>query len=213
MDGVIFDSEKVYYDAFFKLAERYGIKASHDFVLGFSGKSSEDCFLILQTFFNNDLEKTRHFFRNWDITRLKIILENGLNFKEGFLHLFDTVKKTNRDTGLVTSAKYSDMTENFRRNNSNLLNEFKHIITIEDVEHPKPHPQPYQMMMRHLNYLPEECIVIEDSISGINAAIAANANTIMINERIQPPDHTAKKLMYQTSHHDNIVTFLKENEF
>lgn len=211
MDGVIFDSEKVYYDAFFKAADVHEVEATHEFVMDFSGKTTEACQLILQNFFNNDFEKTRHFFRSWGEARLDILAERGLDFKEGFLTLFDAIKTSGRDIGLVTSANYSDMRENFSRNDLSLLDDFKHIITIEDVKHPKPHPQPYQMMMRQLNHQPQDCVVIEDSISGISAALAADAQTIMINEHMNPPVDLADKLLYKASHHDGILNFLQYN--
>lgn len=211
MDGVIFDSEKVYYDAFFVAADELEVEASHDFVMDFSGKSSEDCQLILRDFFDGDFEKTRLFFRHWGQARLDILAEHGLEFKDGFLNLFDAIKKSGRDIGLVTSAYYADMQENFERNDTVQLDDFTHVITIEDVKYPKPNPQPYRMMMRHLGHAPEHCVVIEDSIAGVTAALAAEAKTIMINEYIDPPADIADKLTYKTSHHDNILSFLQDN--
>lgn len=211
MDGVIFDSEKVYYDAFYMAADENEIEVSSDFVRQFTGKSSPDCQQILQRYFNDDLRKTRAFFNDWGKARLTILAERGLDFKDGFLNLFDHVKQSGRDIGLVTSAYRSDMEENFNRNQmANLLDEFNHIITIEDVKNPKPHPQPYRMMIRHLNYAPEQCIVIEDSISGISAALAAGAQTIMINDDHLVDSELAKKLLYHSRHHDNILAFLQD---
>lgn len=211
MDGVIFDSEKVYYDAFFMAADENEVEASSAFVNAFAGKTTEACQLILQNHFNNDFEKTQRFFKDWGQARLDILAERGLDFKNGFLNLFDAVKQSGRDIGLVTSANRDDMEENFRRNNSRLLDDFTHIITIEDVKFPKPDPQPYRMMMRHLNQLPAHCIVIEDSVAGVYAATAAAANTIMINSAIAPPADIAEQLLLHTDHHDNILAFLREN--
>ncbi|MDO5338280.1 MAG: HAD family phosphatase [Eubacteriales bacterium] len=42
----------------------------------------------------------------------------------------------------------------------------------------KPHPEIYQKTMKHLEALPGECIVIEDSAPGIHAAKAAGAYVI-----------------------------------
>lgn len=211
MDGVIFDSEKVYYDAFFMAADQLEVEADHDFVLSFSGKSSPDCQLMLQQFFDGDTEKTRRFFQHWGLARLDILSEHGLDFKEGFLTLFDAIKASGRPIGLVTSAYYADMRENFERNDAALLDDFTHIITIEDVKFPKPDPQPYRMMMRHLSQAPENCIVIEDSISGISAALSAGARTIMINDAIEPPQDLAEQLLFKAGHHDNILAFLQDN--
>lgn len=211
MDGVIFDSEKIYFDAFYVAADQHEVEANDDFVHGFAGKTSETCQLMLQDFLANDFEKTRQFLRDWGEARLAILSEQGLDFKDGFLNLFDSIKQSGRDIGLVTSANYADMRDNFERHNIDLLDEFDHIITVEDVKYPKPHPQPYQMMIRHLGRAPEQCVVVEDSIPGASAAVAAGANTIMINEFIMPPSELAEQLMYHTEHHDDILTFLQSN--
>lgn len=211
MDGVIFDSEKVYYDAFFAAADKNEVEATDEFVYQFAGKTTEACQLILQNHFNNDFDKTHRFFKDWGEARLSILAEHGLDFKEGFLPLFDAIKKSGRDIGLVTSANRLDMEDNFKRNNSNLLDKFSHIISIEDVKFPKPDPQPYRMMMRHLNHDPAHCVIIEDSLSGVNAAVASGANTIMINGYLTPPTELEEKLLFRTDHHDDILAFLQNN--
>ncbi len=210
MDGVIFDSERVYYDAFFMAADELEIEATHEFVMGFSGKSNTICQQILHNFLGNNSEKTQQFFHHWGQARLAILAEHGLEFKDGFLNLFEAIKQSGRDIGLVTSAYYDSVRENFARNDAIQLDDFTHIITIEDVRYPKPDPQPYRMMIRHLGKHPDNCLVIEDSVVGVTAALAAGANTIMINELLDPPVDIADKLLYKTGHHDNILNFLQD---
>lgn len=211
MDGVIFDSEKVYFDAFFMAADKNEVEATADFVHQFSGKASQDCLNLLHNHLNNDTERTQQFFRDWGEARLKILAEHGLDFKDGFINLFEAIKQSGRDIGLVTSAYREDLEDNFSRNNNQFIDDFTHIITIDDVKYPKPDPQPYRMMIRHLGYTPQQCIVIEDSISGVTAALAAQAKTIMINEYTTPPEALADQLLYRTDHHDNILAFLQNN--
>lgn len=211
MDGVIFDSEKVYFDAFFMAADKNEVEATVDFVHQFSGKASQDCLDLLQNHLNNDREKTQQFFRDWGEARLRILAEQGLDFKDGFINLFEAIKQSGRDIGLVTSAYREDLEDNFSRNNNQFIDDFTHIITIDDVKYPKPDPQPYRMMIRHLGYTPQQCIVIEDSISGITAALAAQAKTIMINEHISPPETLEAQLLYRTEHHDDILAYLQNN--
>ncbi len=211
MDGVVFDSEQVYYEAFFNATDELELEVSSDFVMDLAGKSATDCLQILQDFFDNDAEKTQLFFRHWEQARLDILAEHGLNFKEGFLELFEAIKQSGRAIGLVTSAYFEDVRDNFERNDAIQPDDFTHVITLEDVRYPKPDPQPYRMMMRHLGYEPENCLVIEDSLVGVTAALESGVNVIMINEHIDPPTEIAEKLCYKTSHHDNILNFLVDN--
>jgi beta-phosphoglucomutase-like phosphatase (HAD superfamily) len=48
------------------------------------------------------------------------------------------------------------------------------IVTGDEVERGKPHPDIYLRAAEKLGVVPEECLVIEDALSGIAAAKAAN---------------------------------------
>lgn len=52
------------------------------------------------------------------------------------------------------------------------------LIAAEDVSLGKPHPQPYQTLLRMLNTTPKRCLVFEDSQTGIEAATAAGCDCI-----------------------------------
>ncbi|MET3524769.1 HAD-IA family hydrolase [Mesorhizobium abyssinicae] len=52
------------------------------------------------------------------------------------------------------------------------------MIAAEDVSQGKPHPQPYQMLLRMLRINPNRCLVFEDSRTGIEAAIAGGCDCV-----------------------------------
>ncbi|EHK54634.1 phosphatase YfbT [Mesorhizobium alhagi CCNWXJ12-2] len=54
------------------------------------------------------------------------------------------------------------------------------LIAAEDVSQGKPHPQPYQTLLRMLRITPKRCLVFEDSRTGIEAAIAAGCDCVGI---------------------------------
>lgn len=55
----------------------------------------------------------------------------------------------------------------------NLQQEIDFIATLDDIENDKPDPEIYLLVSRKLNISPNKCLVIEDSIPGIKAALAA----------------------------------------
>jgi HAD superfamily hydrolase (TIGR01509 family) len=61
-----------------------------------------------------------------------------------------------------------------------ITNEFDVIATREDVEHGKPAPEIYLVVARELDVEPGECLAIEDSPVGIQAALAAGARAIAV---------------------------------
>jgi beta-phosphoglucomutase-like phosphatase (HAD superfamily) len=54
------------------------------------------------------------------------------------------------------------------------------ILSREDVEQPKPDPEIYLLAARLLDTPPDECLVIEDSPAGVQAAVAAGMNCIAV---------------------------------
>jgi HAD superfamily hydrolase (TIGR01509 family) len=61
-----------------------------------------------------------------------------------------------------------------------ITNEFDVIATREDVEHGKPAPEMYLLVARELGVESGECLAIEDSPVGIEAAQAAGARAIAV---------------------------------
>jgi beta-phosphoglucomutase-like phosphatase (HAD superfamily) len=58
--------------------------------------------------------------------------------------------------------------------------EFDFIATIQDVEHGKPDPEIYNLLADELRVPHAECLVVEDSASGVEAALAASMNCIAV---------------------------------
>lgn len=54
------------------------------------------------------------------------------------------------------------------------------IITFDDVEHGKPHPEPFLTAAARLGVDPRECLVVEDAPSGLEAAKAAGCATLAL---------------------------------
>ena len=53
-----------------------------------------------------------------------------------------------------------------------------HIFTAEQVKHGKPEPDLFLFAAQQMNAKPDECLVIEDSLPGLKAAIAAGMTPI-----------------------------------
>ena len=61
-----------------------------------------------------------------------------------------------------------------------LIDSLDAIFTREDVEQPKPDPEIYLLVAFALEVPPKECLVLEDSPSGVRAAVASGANVIAL---------------------------------
>ncbi len=54
-----------------------------------------------------------------------------------------------------------------------ITDRFAYIVSADDIPHRKPDPEPFLLAARELGVKPDECLVIEDSYSGCQAARAA----------------------------------------
>jgi beta-phosphoglucomutase len=60
---------------------------------------------------------------------------------------------------------------------------FDFVATRDDVENGKPDPEFYRLVASQLNVDPKNCLVIEDSATGVIAAVAAKMHCIAVTTR------------------------------
>jgi beta-phosphoglucomutase len=61
-----------------------------------------------------------------------------------------------------------------------LRDRFSTLVIGDEMERPKPHPDPYLAAMRALGVAPADSVAFEDSLSGVRAAVAAGAETFAL---------------------------------
>jgi beta-phosphoglucomutase len=96
-------------------------------------------------------------------------------------HMVDLLRiarETTCRTALATMSRRSDTMHVIRA--LNISQWLDLVLTAEDVEHPKPDPEIYLLAAEKLGVAPEECLVLEDSVNGIQAAHAAGASVVAI---------------------------------
>ena len=64
---------------------------------------------------------------------------------------------------------------------------FTAVITGDEVEHGKPHPEPYLAAARTLGVKVADCVAIEDSPTGVRSAVAAGVPTIAVPHVVPVP--------------------------
>jgi HAD superfamily hydrolase (TIGR01509 family) len=76
-----------------------------------------------------------------------------------------------------------------------LRREFDVIVTVDDVAHGKPDPELYVTAATRLHQSPNACLAIEDSLPGVQAAVAAGMQCVAIaNELTRDALHAASPL-------------------
>lgn len=79
---------------------------------------------------------------------------------------------------LVTTSRRVDL--ELIHAGGTLLGHFEQVVTVEDVSHAKPHPDPYRTGLRRLGATPERALAVEDSSRGLRSALAASLDCVIV---------------------------------
>jgi len=101
----------------------------------------------------------------------------------GVYELLKDLDKAGVPYGVATSAT-RDYADNVLTQ-LGILDQFRFVITAEDVQHGKPDPEIYLLAAERFGIAPPRMMVLEDSANGCRAAVAAGAFTIAV-----PNHHT-----------------------
>ena len=100
------------------------------------------------------------------------------------------ISRRNIPAAVATSTYREAALDHLKK--AGLLDLFATIVTRDDVEHGKPHPQSFLTAARRLEVEPRTCWALEDSHNGVRAAHAAGMATIMIPDLLEPTEEISK---------------------
>ena len=177
LDGLLADTEIISLKVYQELLEDFGIPFTEEtYSREYSGHREEE---NIQRFLDTyDLP------RNFDQTLEKVyelearILAKGVNLKKGAKNLLAFLEREGISIALATSSVESRA--RMILDSNGILSLFDHLVFAKDVKRSKPYPDIFLKACRDLNVLPENCLVLEDSEAGIEAAYRAGIPVICI---------------------------------
>jgi beta-phosphoglucomutase-like phosphatase (HAD superfamily) len=176
MDGVIIDSEEIHKKAYYETFKNLGVEVSEELYKTMTGSSTINAFQKLVNHFNLDdipeelvLQKRKcyvNYFEN----------DPTLSLVNGVKELIQFLYKQNLTLVLASSSAMVNINRVFSRFD---LNEyFTAKISGADLIASKPHPEIFEKAAILAGVSKEQCIVIEDSDNGIEAANKAGIYAI-----------------------------------
>lgn len=192
MDGVLFDTQKIYCRAWEIAAEVLGIPDISEPLIKCIGMNRNDQEKLLNSYYDDSFP-FEDFYREKNIA-FDRILAQGVPVKPGTRELLKFLRDKGARVALASSTRMSLISENLK--NTGLTDYFDRIISGDSVTHSKPAPEIYTKACGILDVAPAETYAVEDSYNGIRSAAAAGMKVIMVPD-MQPPTDEIDALVYK----------------
>lgn len=184
MDGTLLDTEAEHRRVMAQAADALGWPFSEDVQLAMIGIHREANRAMLVKRFGADFPLEQFYA---DADRLfEAALEAAVPMRPGVEPLLQQLAQAGIPMAIATSteAPYAQQ----RLQKAGLLDYFDTVVTRNDVDRPKPHPEPYLLAARRLGVDPAQAIAVEDSYAGVRSAAAAGMATVMVPDLLPPTD-------------------------
>lgn len=180
MDGVLFDTERLYQITWHELAAERNIELGESFLYEISGTSGAQSEMVVK----------KHFQVSEGIgivkeckARMQEKLAVHVPLKEGVHEILSFLK----EKGILITVASSTTIPLLEKNLTvgGIRDYFDIITSGDEVVNSKPAPDIFVLAANKIGCRPEECLVIEDSENGIKAGHAAGCGTIMVPDMIE----------------------------
>lgn len=185
MDGLMFDTEKVFMKAWDYAGEMIGIGKAGYMVYKTMGMGIGTAYSVWKEEFGDsyDQEKLKKYSKEF----LKKYYEtNSAEAKHGLYILLDYLKSRNCKMAVASSSHKWEVENHLKKGNA--YGYFVGIVCGDMVEKSKPAPDIYIKACKLLNAPPGECYALEDSKNGILSAYRAGCKPVMIPDLWQPDE-------------------------
>lgn len=177
MDGVIIKNSEYHRSAWNKFCEKYGISLTEDerknYLYGTINKTA------LEYMFKKSLSKEetkRYSDEKEEIYRA--LYKPNIKLTDNLKEFLELLKRNHIITAIATSADKTNV--DFIMESTEIREYFKEIVDADQIQRGKPDPEIYLKAAERINKKPTECIVIEDSISGVKSGKNANMKVMAI---------------------------------
>lgn len=183
MDGVLFDTERMYQETWREVALERGITLPDEYTYYVSGASRDGVYEAVRRFYHTD-DPVRVTMEVYE--RMRVKQQKPLPIKPGVKEIFTLLRERKIRTAVASSTFHEQVAYNLEHNG--LDGFFDTVICGDEVTKAKPDPEIFLKAAEKLSLLPEECLVFEDSFNGIRAAHAAGCISVMVIDLMEPDE-------------------------
>jgi len=185
-DGVISDSEILHLRAFNEVLAQHGLEISiRDYYKDYLGLTDFDCFKTLaeQGLLDVEEKEIEHLVQQKNVAFEELAITDG-RIIEGVRGFLQMLRDNSIPAAICSGALLAEI--ELLLEEAKLRSFFVAIVSAEQVKRGKPHPEGFLLALEKLNaageapILAENCVVVEDSHWGLEAARAAAMHTVAV---------------------------------
>lgn len=210
MDGLMFDTENLTYRAWQKAMDDAKIPYSFEIYKKTIGKRTAEVQKFYKALYGEgfDYQSLRSAGNRYFSDEIQ---KNGVPVKRGLYNILKFFRDNSVKIALATSSSRAYAVEMLKK--AKVESYFDAYICGDTVKNGKPHPEVFLTAAKALDLSKDDCIVFEDSLTGVDAGINAKMRVIMIPDFIKPDDERKAKLFGLFDDLDQARDFLLNTYF
>lgn len=203
LDGTLIDSELVYYEAYRTILASHG----HDFPLAeylraYSGRPIRSIFVDFIEVYDLPIgvDEGVALTEAFELEARR----KGIPLKPGAVELLDHLRGLGLRTAIATSSKKDRALDILGFHG--IADRFDAGVFADDIHRSKPDPEVFLLAAERVGVAPAECLVLEDSKMGIEAAHAGGIPVVCVPDKTEPDEaHRAMTAAVLPSLHEAIA--------
>jgi beta-phosphoglucomutase-like phosphatase (HAD superfamily) len=183
MDGLMIDTEVVEFRSWTRAAEDFGWSISREQHAQLLGRTNKDCWALMTAWWDDRPASRGTLADIWERAAAYSRAEPVV-VKEGLFDLLGWAKREEVPVAVASSGVRANVIARLRE--AGVDEAVDAIVGGDEVDHGKPAPDIFLEAARRLGREPRECVVFEDSDSGLTAAAAAGMTPILVPDSSMP---------------------------
>lgn len=183
MDGLLIDTEELYFSTRQTTLAKYGFSFTKEDNKHYIAKGFPDTNRRLQELAGDKDLGQKMFDESMALYHQKV-KDGEVKLKPGALKLLKSLQEQNIDRYVTSSSTRDILMLNVK--NVGIKDYFTDIISGDDVKNNKPAPDIYLHALDVTHADSEEAVIFEDAESGIEAALAAEIDVVVVPDLLQP---------------------------
>ncbi|WP_110112493.1 pyrophosphatase PpaX [Bacillus sp. CGMCC 1.16541] len=183
LDGTLIDTNELIISSFMHTLDHfYPNQYTREDVHAFMGPPLYDTFVKMD---KDRVDEMVQYYRDYNISNHDVFVTEF----EGVMEAVQWLYEQNYKLGIVTTKQRNTVMMGLKL--TKLDQFFDVIVTIDDVEHAKPHPEPIEKALIQLNAKPEETLMIGDNHHDIVGGQNAGTKTAGVAWSAKGREHLA----------------------